>query len=123
MLRRPFLVRTRRTTLRQLLRLFLQRLKQRIVVPLLLKQLTPVHISLKDRLESGRVVSDDFLLDVEDGDVLGDVDFSEGHGAEEGRFSDTVATDETDAAAVGEGEGRVGKDTVGAEVDLRGKKI
>lgn len=71
-----------------------------------------MHVGLEDRLDRGRVVADDFLLNVEDGDVLRDVDLAEGHGAEERRLSDTVATDETDATTVGEGEDGVGEDTV-----------
>jgi hypothetical protein len=54
-----------------------------------------VDVSLQDGFEGGSIVSDDFLLNVENRNVLRNVDFSKSHGAEEGRLSDTVSTDET----------------------------
>jgi hypothetical protein len=47
-----------------------------------------------------------------------DGDLAEGHVPEEGRFSDTVATDETVTASVGESELGVGEDPVRAERDV-----
>lgn len=78
-----------------------------------------VHVGLEDAVERGRVVADDLLLDVQDRDVLRDGHLAEGHGAQQGRLSDTVAADEACAAAVGEREGRAREDAVRAKVELR----
>lgn len=57
-----------------------------------------MDVGLEDRLDGRGVVADDFLLDVKNRDVLRDVDLTKGHGAEESRLSDSIASDETSAA-------------------------
>lgn len=80
-------------------------------------------VGFEDGVDGGGVVADDFLFDEEDGDVRWDRDFAHGDVTEEGGFTDTVATDETVAASVGEGEGGAGEDAVGAEVNVDGGEV
>lgn len=85
--------------------------------------MVPPDVGFEHRVDSGRVVADDFLLDEEDSDVWGNGDFAHCDVPEEGGFSDAVAPDETVPASVGEGERGAGEDAVGAKVDVDGGEV
>ena len=54
-----------------------------------------MYVGLEDGFDGEGFVSDDFLLDVEDRDVLRDGDFSQSHRTEECRLSDSVSSDQS----------------------------
>jgi len=55
-------------------------------------------------LQGQRVVADDLLLDVQDGDVTRDDQLTSGDGPQKRRLAETVAADEAVASPVGQGQ-------------------
>ena len=71
---------------------------------LLFQQILSQGEALEDALQGQRLVADDLLLDVQDGDVARDDQLTPRDGPQERRLTEPVATDEAVAPTVRQGQ-------------------
>lgn len=99
-------------------RLFFQLFQLGVQFHLVRHQLVSPDVGLEDRFQRRCVVSDNLLLDVQHRDVGGDRHFTKREVAKQGRFTDTVTTDQTITTAMRHRERGTGKNLVAGERDI-----
>lgn len=79
---------------------------------LLLEQMLSPHIGVQNGLDCRSLVSSDFLLDVENSNVLGDGKLSSRKSSQKSRLTNTVLTDQTVSSTVRQSKRGIGQDSL-----------